>query len=463
MQINPTKQAYQLLHNGILALARAEKQGFCIDVPYIERKQRQLTSKIQKLQDALKSDDFYIEWKKAFPFNINTNSPKQLEHILYKVKKLTPPKKTKTNKGSTDEESLKELNIPFLNKLIRIRKLKKIKDTYLASFMREQVDGVIHPSYNLHIARTYRSSSSNPNMQNVPKRDEEAMTITRKAIIPRPGHQLLELDYGSLEVKIAACYHKDKNMLKYINNPGSDLHKDMTEQIFLCKIDKHIKEHALLRSAVKNSFIFPQFYGDYYKNNALSLAKWCSLPKQGRWKKEQGVTFEGRCISNHLIEKGIKSMNGFIDHLQKIESHFWKVRFFEYGKWKETWFREYQKQGAFEMKTGFICDGYMKKNDVINYPVQGAAFHCLLWSFIEADKVMIKEKWDTRLIGQIHDSILLDVHPDELIHVAQTIKRITTQNLPKAWDWLIVPLDIDAELCPVDGSWAEKKDWEIPK
>lgn len=82
--------------------------------------------------------------------------------------------------------------------------------------------------------------------------------------------------------------------------------------------------------------------------------------------------------------------------------------------------------------------------------------------FIEADRIMRKEKWKTRLIGQIHDSILLDVYPPELDYIAKTIKRITTIDLPKAWKWIIVPLEIDAELCPVDGNWSEKKNWEIP-
>lgn len=462
IQINPTKQAYQLLQNGILALSRAEEQGFCIGVDYVKRKQNQLDRKIQHLETNLMVSSFFKDWKKTYPTNFNLNSPTQLAYILYTAMGIKPYKLTPTEKGSTDEESLKALDILELNKLLQIRKLKKIKDTYLASFMREQVNGVIHPSYNLHNVITYRSSSSNPNMQNVPKRDKEAMLITRKAIIPRPGHQLLELDYSGLEVKIAACYHQDKNMLKYINNPGSDLHADMTEQIFLFKIDKSIKEHAFLRSAIKNSFVFPQFYGDYYKNNALSLAKWCELPKNGRWKKEQGVKVNDISISEHLINNGIKSMDSFINHLQDIETHFWNERFFEYKKWKERWWKEYQKQGYFKMKTGFICKGEMTRNDVINYPVQGAAFHCLLWSFIEIDKIMRKEKWKSRLIGQIHDSILLDVLPEELNYVAQTIRRITTIDLPTAWDWIIVPLEIDAELCPVNGSWAEKENWKIP-
>jgi DNA polymerase I-like protein with 3'-5' exonuclease and polymerase domains len=99
----------------------------------------------------------------------------------------------------------------------------------------------------------------------------------------------------------------------------------------------------------------------------------------------------------------------------------------------------------------------MVKNECINSPVQGAAFHVNLKSFILLDKAMREEGWDSRLIGQIHDSIVIDVNPEELDHVVKTARRITCEDVPKAWKWINVPLDIEAEISPVDGSWAEKE------
>jgi len=72
------------------------------------------------------------------------------------------------------------------------------------------------------------------------------------------------------------------------------------------------------------------------------------------------------------------------------------------------------------------------------------------------DRIMQKEKWDTRLIGQIHDSIIMDVHPAELPHVIETAKRVAGTDLRNTWPWIIVPLDIDIEYCPIDGNWSEK-------
>ncbi len=97
----------------------------------------------------------------------------------------------------------------------------------------------------------------------------------------------------------------------------------------------------------------------------------------------------------------------------------------------------------------------MARNEAINTPAQGTAFHCLLWCFIELDRLMIKEGWDTRLIGQIHDSIILDVNPAEFDYVMETVKRVTMHDLPEHWKWINVPMEIDIDVFEVDGSWVK--------
>lgn len=463
MNLNPkSKAAYKLFHKGILAFSRAEMQGIRVDVPYAEKKKARLTKKIERLENNLYQTKFYRHWSHHSKSKPNINSNTQLAYFLYKVKKLEPAKLTESGKGSTNDESLGQLNIPELNDILKIKKLKKIRDTYLEAFLREQVNEYIHPSFNLHLVRTYRSSSDRPNFQNIPKRDREAMQTCRKALYPRPRHQLLEVDYGSLEVRIAACYHQDPMMLKYIKNPASDMHGDMAKQIFkLPKLDRSIPEHKILRDAAKNGFVFPEFYGDYYRNCAEGLAcKWGELP-QGRWKEGQGIKMPEGTLSNHLISKGIKSYKQFEEHIKDIEDDFWKNRFPGYARWKKLWWKTYQKYGYLDMKTGFRCSGVMSHNEVINTPVQGAAFHCLLWSFVELDRIMIEEKWKSRLIGQVHDSIVLDVFPEELHHVAKVVRRVTCVDLPKAWKWISVPLEVDMELSGVDESWADKKEFTI--
>jgi DNA polymerase I len=465
MNINPNSpEAYQLMHDGVLAFARAEQQGIRVDMEYAEKKKNHLTRKIERMEKLFKQTNFYRHWQHSIGGkNPNIHSNNQLARYLYKVKKLEPVSLTTSGQGSTDVEALEQLNIPDLSELLAIRKLKKVKDTYLEAFIREQVNGYIHPSFNLHLVKTYRGSSDRPNFQNIPKRDKEAMDICRKALFPRPGHQLMEVDYGQLEVRIATAYHKDPVMIKYNKDSSTCMHRDMAIQLFLLdSYDKKDPQHKLLRAATKNSFVFPQFYGDWYKPNALSLAgKWGGL-SEGKWKPGQGIELNGACLSDHFLSKGIKSMNDFINHVKEIEYDFWNNRFKVYQKWKTKHWKEYQRNGYVDMLTGFRCSGLMDRKNVSNYPVQGAAFHCLLWAFIRLDTIMRKEGWKTKLIGQIHDAIVLDVHPDELEYVAETIQRVTCEDLPKAWKWINVPLEVEAEVGNVDCSWAELEPYVLP-
>jgi len=458
------EEAYQLLHNGILALANAEQQGLRVDTEYIDQKMRVLAHKIEKLETEFKQTTFFKHWQHSTRGTINIHSGTQLGIFLYRVKKIKVEKETISGQGAVDDEALRQMNIPELDNLLKIRKLKRVRDTYLSAFQREQVNGYLHPFFNLHLVTTYRSSSDHPNFQNIPKRDEESMQICRKALFPRPGHQLLEIDYSGLEVRIAACYHKDSTMLDYINNPKSDMHADMAKQIFIIdKFDKNIPSHYTLRQAAKNGFVFPEFYGDYYKKCAINMA--CSWGKlsQGKWGRGEGIEIDTKefTLSDHFISKGINSLDKFSEHVKKIEIDFWENRFSEYAAWKDRWYNAYRKNGYIDLLTGFRCQGIMGRNDCINYPVQGAAFHCLLWSFIRLDELIRSEKLDSRLVGQIHDSILLDVAPDELEYIQEMAHKITCFELPETWKWIIVPLDVDMEIAPVDGSWAEKEKYSF--
>ncbi len=454
-----SKEAYQLMHKGILAFSRAEAQGIRLDLEYCIQKKKELVLLSKDIQEKIYSSNFYKHWSHSIGGkrpNIASNT--QLAKFLYGVKKIKPAFTTESGQGSTDEEALTQLNIPELNDILKLRKLTKLKN-YLEAFEREQVDGYIHPFYNLHLVRTFRSSSDSPNFQNIPKRDEEAMNITRRGLFARPGHQLLEMDFSGIEVRIAATYHKDPVMLKYIHDPKSDMHLDMAVQLF-CLNTNDKKDHDIkhLRKATKNSFVFPQFYGDYYKNCAVGLAcTWGKLPEEGNWKPEQGVPLYGATLGKHLISKGFKNLEQFTEHVKEVEEDFWNNRFKVYKAWKEKWWKQYQRNGYIDLHTGFRCVDVMRKNECINTPVQGAAFHCLLWTFIRMDELMRKENWDTRLIGQIHDAIVFDVNPNELEYLLKVIKRVTSEELVNNWKWINVPMEVEVELGGVDESWADLK------
>lgn len=455
-----TADAYKLLHQGALALARAERVGIRVDLDYCQRTKQELTDRIEELRKKFKESPLYAKWRDMYGAKTNIESRFQLSEVLYKGLGITPSKTTSTGRGATDDEALRAVvdEVPEVAYIQEIARLSKLRDTYLEGFIKNQHNGYLHPTFNLHTVTTYRSSSSDPNFQNIPKRDAEAMRITRQALYPHHGCMIVEADFASLEVMISACYHKDPTMLEYLRT-GGDMHLDMAKQIFMADdLDKSKLGHGTLRQAAKNGFVFPQFYGDYYANNAKHLCEWVDLPKEGKWKKGMGIDVDlpGGKISDHLIAQGVRSFDDFVEHLREVERDFWGRRFRVYAEWKERWVENFRRKGQFRMYTGFVCKGPLRKNQIVNMPVQGTAFHCLLKTFIIVDKIMRKEKWKSRLIGQIHDSMVLNVYPDELEKVKNTITWVVREYLPKIWKWIIVPLDIDIEVYGVDKPWVKE-------
>ena len=154
----PTQsEAYKLFHEGVLALGRAHEHGMQIDVEYCEKKKRQLTKRIKNYKEEFEASAFFAQWRQAYGAKTNIDSSTQLAHILYDILKIKAVKQTAGGRGSTDEDSLSRLNIPEVNILLKMKKLVKVRDTYLDAFLREQVDGVLHPFFNLHTTKTFRS------------------------------------------------------------------------------------------------------------------------------------------------------------------------------------------------------------------------------------------------------------------------------------------------------------------
>lgn len=473
-----TPEAYKLLHDGMLALIRAERHGIHVDVQAAEELKAHMVRKMERMEKNFRQTEFFEKWQESSKKGeVNINSGQQLGYYLYNILGLEPAKLTDTGKGSVDKDALKALGIKDLDFYANRTGYKKAHDV-LSGFIRESVDGYMHPAFNLHTVVTYRSSSNDPNFQNIPARDKEIANICRSVILPSPGNRLLEADFKSVEVGISACVNKDPKLIKYVSGQG-DMHGDMMQQIFMFdKFDSSSAAHKHLRKATKNGFVFPQFYGDYFKNNATSLAvEWCGLGK-GKWKAHQGTDLMQGIdpplhkyhISDHLIKHGIKEYGkedktkgkwvytGFLKHLKEIEDDFWNNRFPVYKKWKEDMYAKYQRQGYVDLHTGFRCWGPMRKNEATNYPVQGPAFHCLLKAFIEVDRIARKERWKSKLIGQIHDSMILDVHPSEFEHVVKTVQYVTSVWLREQWKWIIVPISVEMEATDIDQPWNTKKE-----
>jgi DNA polymerase-1 len=480
--------AVKLVHEGMLTLCQMEKVGVNIDVPYLERAikktQRKINidvpyleraikktqRKIRHLEQELKDDDIYQKvWKKRFGVKTKLSSHDQLEKIIFeemdykRTGKLTDTGKHKADKAAFE---LVRLENKYVKKWFYTEELKKAVGTYLKGILRETIDGKMYPIGNLHTAITYRSSYDRINLQNLPIRVQEIAKIIRRCIVAPKGYRILEIDYGGIEVCGGACYHKDPKMIEYIENTKTDMHRDMAKQCYMLKGNKEYwasKDPGMgkmVRYCAKNRFVFPEFYGSYYVQCAETLWEAIELFDL---KNEDGVS-----LRKHLKQKGIKSrgacnpkerpQRGTLEaHIKEVEHDFWNNRFKVYDGWKEDWWQLYLKRGWFKFLTGFVSQGLYNWKQVCNSPIQGDAFHMLLWCMIELQKWMNEEKLKSKIVFEIHDSMVFYAYESEIDLIVEKAEEIMTKKIREHWKWIIVPLTIECELAPKGGNWYEKE------
>jgi DNA polymerase-1 len=445
--------AYRLFHEGLMSFSQSEHDGIMVDVPYYEEQKVKIDEEIKDLKNKIQSSRPAKRWKEKKGEVLNPGSTTQLSELLFTIMDLKPVKSTKKGNHSVDESVLEKLSgkAPFLKHLLRIKKIEKLKNTYMEGILRETIDGKIHPSFNLHTVSSFRSSCNSPNVQNQYARWEEGKRIIRSGIIPRPGFKLKAVDYGSMEFNIAACVWEDKNMIKYASDPKSDVHRDWGMRLYKLskdQIESKIRYHA------KNSFIFPTLYGSYWENTGRNL--WDNAKDR--------ETSEGQPLIDHLKSKGIRNLTDFTSHVKDVERLFFE-EFSDFAKAKEKAIKDYEEKGYIELKTGFRVhhgkNGPLTVNNILNTPVQGPAFHCLLWSYNELMRMKLEELWESFIIGQIHDEILFDCNPIEDSHINPLIREVMTVNIRKHWPWIVVPLKIEMEESKVDGNWYEMEEVEI--
>lgn len=410
-------------------LARASSAGLNLDPERTDATYKELT--VQLSHDEL--DLRNMKECSIIP-GFNHASNKQLATLLYD--KLKYPEHPELGRG-VDEEALEAIGTPFTSQLLKIRQNKKLRDTYLEGFRRESVGGVLRTFFHLHKVDTFRGSSSEPNFQNIPKRNKHAQKVTRSVFRPSPGNRIIEWDYKAVEVCISACYHKDPAMIRYIEDPATDMHRDTAFGLFCRGPEDFTKDE---RGIAKNGFVFPSFYGSVGENMANGL--WVQLPDSTK---------------DHLASKGISGLPDFKRHVIEYEKEFWEVRFRVYNEWRNAIWADYQRKGYIDLYTGFRMYGPLKRTQATNGQIQGSAFHCLLRTLSKAAPEIEAISGRSRIIGQIHDAMVGDIHPDDEAEADRIIKYYGTEEIRKHWDWIIVPLTIEKDRSEIDGSWAEMK------
>jgi DNA polymerase-1 len=452
------REAYQLIHQGAIALSEVEANGMRIDVPYLDQAIIDTEKRIKRLEEKLRECDEYKMQRRRFGQSTSLGSRDQLAAVLFDELGHEPLSYTETGRPQLNETMLEAIGSKYAKGYLRLEKLNKLHGTYLKGIRREVEGEHVHAFFGLHLVRSYRGQSNSPNLQNVPVRDPIQGSVIRKAFIPRGGHAIIEIDYSGIEVRVACALSGDPKLTH--DTVGGDMHRDMAAECFKLKpaqVPKKVRQEA------KGGFVFAQFYGDWYKSNAKML--WSAVGRNGL------TTDEGVGLYEHLASKGITECGEcdpdseprpgtFEAHLKKVEDSFWNRRFKVYHAKRRAWVDEYKRQGYIDIATGFRCRGPMTRNQVMNYHIQGPAFHCLLWSLTRLNALIKRRKMGAKIIGQIHDSIIADVPIAEVPDYLALAKTVTTKQLLDRFKWITLPMEVEAEMATTN--WYDKKEVKMP-
>ena len=384
-------------------LASMEKEGINLDVPFLKSLSKELGDDIAQLESRI----YEIAGEK-----FNLASPKQLGDILFDKLKIggAKQKKTKTGQYATGEEILSYLakDNEIVSAILDWRSLIKLQNTYVEA-LPLQVDtktNRVHTDYMQTVAATGRLSSNNPNLQNIPIRTERGKQI-RKAFIPRDeNYTLLSADYSQIELRIIAALCGEENMIKAFQQ-GEDIHKSTAAKVFNVPLEEV--------TAAQRSHAKTVNFGIIYGVSAFGLSNQTSLSRA-----ESAALIEAYYITypnlKSYIQDQIESAreNGFVQTILG----------------RRRYLKDINSANA-------IVRGAAERN-AVNAPIQGSAADIIKIAMINIHKRLIAENWKSKMLLQVHDELVFDVHNSELEKIQPMIKHEMEQAVV-----LSVPLEVE--------------------
>ncbi|MDA0194723.1 MAG: DNA polymerase I [Bacteroidetes bacterium] len=340
----------------------------------------------------------------------NIGSPKQLGDILFdKLKLIEKPKKTRTGQYSTNEEVLVKLagEHEIAKKIMEFREYQKLKSTYVDALpkMISAFDGRIHTDYRQTVAATGRLSSNNPNLQNIPIRTEKGREI-RKAFIPRnEDYLILSADYSQIELRIMASFSKDESMIEAFRE-GRDIHATTAAKIFDIPLDE--VDDNMRRMAKSANF------GIIYGISAFGLANNLNIP---------------RSEASEFIRSYFREFPAVKKYMDEVVNIAREQEYVETILGRRRYLPEINSRNM----TG---RGFAERN-AINAPIQGSAADIIKIAMINIHRWMKENDFKSKMIMQVHDELVFDIHKDEL----DTIKDPIVEFMKNAHP-LEVPMGI---------------------
>ena len=387
-------------------LADMEKEGIRLDVAFL----KSMSVDMQKEIDAFEQQIYETAGEK-----FNLASPKQLGDILFDKLKIggTKQKKTKTGQYATGEEVLSYLanEHQIVRDILEWRQMVKLQSTYIDA-LPNQVDektGRVHTDYMQTVAATGRLSSNNPNLQNIPIRTERGRLI-RKAFVARDeNYTLLSADYSQIELRIIAAMCGEENMIKAFQN-NEDIHKSTAAKVFNVPLDEVTKEQRSHAKTVN--------FGIIYGVSAFGLSNQTNLSR-----KESAELIEAYYQTYPKLKSFMSSQVDFARENGYVETISGRRRYL----------KDINSANA-------IVRGGAERN-AVNAPIQGSAADIIKIAMINIHKKLTSENWKSKMLLQVHDELVFDVHNSELEKIQPMIKY-EMENAFK----MAVPLDVEIGL-----------------
>lgn len=386
----------------ISVLCDMEENGVKLDKEALRQFAVELEASLLELRDSiyeLSGEEF------------NISSPKQLGEILFdKLKISSDAKRTKTKQYSTGEEVLVRLTDkhPVVGKVLEFRTLKKLLSTYVEALpkMINSRTGFIHTSYNQAVAATGRLSSNNPNLQNIPIREEKGREI-RKSFIPRSEENVfLSADYSQIELRLMAHMSQDPLMIDAFQR-GEDIHTATAAKIFEVPPEQVTKEQ---RGKAKTAN-----FGIIYGISAFGLAQRMNIP---------------RTDAKHLIDSYFNTYSRVRKYMDEMIQSARDKGYVETMLGRRRYLRDILSRNA-------VVRGFAERN-AINAPIQGSAADIIKIAMIRIQEILNKNNYRTKMIIQVHDELVFDVFNKEVDEVKQMVIR----EMENAYS-LSVPLLVD--------------------
>ena len=396
------KQVFEEIEMPLLkVISRIERNGVLIDQNILAKHSQELTTRVAELE--LKAHELAGE-----PFNLS--SPKQLQTILFEKQGIKPTKKTPGGAPSTSEEVLAELALdyPLPKVILEHRGLSKLKSTYTDKLplMINPVTGRVHTSYHQAVTATGRLSSTDPNLQNIPVRNEEGRRI-RQAFIAGPGNRIVAADYSQIELRIMAHLSQDKGLLDAFAQ-GEDIHRATASEVFGVALGKVSGEQRRSAKAIN--------FGLIYGMSAFGLSRQLNIGA-GEAKKYMDLYFE--------------RYPGVLRYMEETRAKAAEKGYVETLDGRRLWLPDITSSNAIRRKAA--------ERAAINAPMQGTAADIIKRAMIAVDGWLLEQKDDAvRMIMQVHDELVFEIRSDAVDSSIKTIRDLMENSMK-----LDVPLQVE--------------------